>query len=502
MVRIPQKLKDPHDTALVAAIAGGDYEAAVAALRAGANVRGSREAAVLALYWAMLHDDGSRFLDLLVDAGADPKTRWQDATFVMIAAEQGALPMVRRLVELGVDPHAVHPRELGTALDIAIGREHQDVAHHLASLGVPELLADMRRFVAVVCKSWRGRAAWCSGPEVIINPRPSGWKFQAIGAPDGYTLTLWELKLRERLLRRLDDTWVSINDDAPPRHGPTGSKVGPLASCFLEAAVPVFRRTDGAPCSDDRLRAVCRSIEKDVVALQLAPGEQLLVAGDGLALSARGLDAAQAIGRRTLLESMAATLADMRPPRSPLRREPIAVRVGRVASKHAAPKAHRWGGAGTAATQCPACGVTAIPILRLDLRDPLLAGLGLRRRTYPVHWCIDCCDWGPLFFDLATEEPTAIGATEPPLPTDHEESDLMERDVTLATAHRKVASRIGGEPGWIQQDETPDCPRCGDPMAFVLQLAGTRDIDFCDEGRLYSFACPHCSVSATLIQSH
>lgn len=501
MVRIVRRLSDPRDTALVEAVAAGDLEAAAAALRAGANVKGRSEAAVHALHWAVLHDDGPGLLDLLAHADADPRATWQQRTFIMVAAEHGALPVVRRLVELGVDPHAADDQR-GTALDIAIARGSKDIAHYLASLGVPERHAGLRGFVAALRKSWGGRAAWCSGPVALVNPKPGAWTVQAQARLDGYRLVFWKVRLSERLLRRFEDTWITINSDDLPDQVRRGPRVEPLSSPFTALAVPVFRRTDGAPCDDDRLRAVCRSIEADVAALRLDKGEHLQIAGDALVLHARGLDAAQAIARRTILESMASTLADARPPRPPLRREPLAVKVGRGASTTGM---HRWGGQDSLATRCPACGAPATPILRLDLADPLLAGLGVKRRDYPVHWCTDCCDWGPLFFDLATDEPTAIGPAEAWEAGDEDLSTpVPAREVTLApaAARGKGGSRLGGEPGWLQEESTPDCPRCGDPMAFVLQLAGTRDIDFCDEGRLYSFACPACLVSATLIQSH
>ena len=31
-------------------------------------------------------------------------------------------------------------------------------------------------------------------------------------------------------------------------------------------------------------------------------------------------------------------------------------------------------------------------------------------------------------------------------------------------------TKLGGKPDWIQGDETPECPQCGDTMYFVAQI--------------------------------
>ena len=35
---------------------------------------------------------------------------------------------------------------------------------------------------------------------------------------------------------------------------------------------------------------------------------------------------------------------------------------------------------------------------------------------------------------------------------------------------RAVLGMVGGEPSWLQGDETPDCDACGQPMRFLAQL--------------------------------
>ena len=51
-------------------------------------------------------------------------------------------------------------------------------------------------------------------------------------------------------------------------------------------------------------------------------------------------------------------------------------------------------------------------------------------------------------------------------------------------------------------EETPGCPKCEKPMAFVLQLASDARISYDDMGMLYAFVCPECKIAASLVQSH
>jgi hypothetical protein len=57
--------------------------------------------------------------------------------------------------------------------------------------------------------------------------------------------------------------------------------------------------------------------------------------------------------------------------------------------------------------------------------------------------------------------------------------------------------RLGGEPDWLQADETPVC-RCGRPMAFVFSLdqAAADELNFGGLGVGYAFACSVCSSEA------
>lgn len=67
-----------------------------------------------------------------------------------------------------------------------------------------------------------------------------------------------------------------------------------------------------------------------------------------------------------------------------------------------------------------------------------------------------------------------------------------------------VPGRLGGEPDWLQGDETPDCPHRAGHMTFVAELADGRDFatsaNFGGGGRGYVFGCHPCGEAAFLWQ--
>jgi hypothetical protein len=61
--------------------------------------------------------------------------------------------------------------------------------------------------------------------------------------------------------------------------------------------------------------------------------------------------------------------------------------------------------------------------------------------------------------------------------------------------------KLGGSPDWIQSDETPDCPECGEPMDFYGQLDHLGSIESLkDEGMIYVFLCRECYATETVLQ--
>jgi hypothetical protein len=67
-----------------------------------------------------------------------------------------------------------------------------------------------------------------------------------------------------------------------------------------------------------------------------------------------------------------------------------------------------------------------------------------------------------------------------------------------------VLGRLGGEPDWIQGDETPDCPSCTARTTFTAELEEGSDFatsaNFGGGGRGYVFHCRPCSEAAFLWQ--
>jgi hypothetical protein len=78
----------------------------------------------------------------------------------------------------------------------------------------------------------------------------------------------------------------------------------------------------------------------------------------------------------------------------------------------------------------------------------------------------------------------------------------LHPDDTAAQA--PVLGRWGGEPDWLQNDETPNCPSCEADMAFVAELEEGHDFatsaNFGGGGRGYVFTCQPCSEAAFLWQ--
>lgn len=71
------------------------------------------------------------------------------------------------------------------------------------------------------------------------------------------------------------------------------------------------------------------------------------------------------------------------------------------------------------------------------------------------------------------------------------------------TSGREILGQLGGEPGWIQADDTPDCDECGEPMQFVAQLEEGPDMEtamnFGSGGSAYVFRCSCSRHSAKFL---
>ncbi|WP_323369185.1 DUF1963 domain-containing protein [Streptomyces alkaliterrae] len=70
---------------------------------------------------------------------------------------------------------------------------------------------------------------------------------------------------------------------------------------------------------------------------------------------------------------------------------------------------------------------------------------------------------------------------------------------------REALGQLGGEPSWLQGEETPDCPSCGRLMDLAMQLEEGRhhetSANFGGGGCGYAFVCEDCAKAAFLWQS-
>ncbi|MFG3227647.1 DUF1963 domain-containing protein [Kitasatospora sp. NPDC048194] len=68
---------------------------------------------------------------------------------------------------------------------------------------------------------------------------------------------------------------------------------------------------------------------------------------------------------------------------------------------------------------------------------------------------------------------------------------------------RHVLGQLGGEPDWLQGDETPDCPGCSQPMPLAVRLEegqhAATAMNF-GGGAAYAFACEPCTEAVFLWQ--
>jgi len=62
--------------------------------------------------------------------------------------------------------------------------------------------------------------------------------------------------------------------------------------------------------------------------------------------------------------------------------------------------------------------------------------------------------------------------------------------------------RLGGDPDWIQGDDTPSCS-CGKKMSFYGQLDSVGDkYNLADCGLIYVFVCWGCFETKSILQSY
>ena len=118
-----------------------------------------------------------------------------------------------------------------------------------------------------------------------------------------------------------------------------------------------------------------------------------------------------------------------------------------------------------------------------------------------------CEDWEPDSGGNAVliVEDGDLESVEPPVPeavrdtaygvklVDIDSSDYDQAREDWGEKRREVLGQMFGSPSWIQGDETPVCPHCGESMRFVAQLEEGPDYQTAmnfGSGAAYLFDCP------------
>ena len=84
-----------------------------------------------------------------------------------------------------------------------------------------------------------------------------------------------------------------------------------------------------------------------------------------------------------------------------------------------------------------------------------------------------------------------------PLNEEAERTGFKWADEEIGTRHR-----LGGEPSWVQDDRTPRCPQCQQPMTFYGQLDSIGDaFNIADCGLIYVFLCFDDFEATAVVQS-
>ena len=145
---------------------------------------------------------------------------------------------------------------------------------------------------------------------------------------------------------------------------------------------------------------------------------------------------------------------------------------------------------------CKECGGAMQFLAQLALPDCGIPSLAARNQLLLLFQCQNkpgmCDDWVPASGGNAACLVSLTGATTLPA--------VAPVVAVSAKPSRGVLGQVGGEPEWIQGDETPECA-CGARMRFVVQLSpeGGGGINFGDAGEGYAFVCEHCPEEASFL---
>lgn len=485
------------ETPLIRAAGNGRIEVVKFLLKHGADPRAHVQGRT-ALWHAAATGRSGEVIDALFEAGGDVNDPCDGCTPLMAAATFAPLPVVRRLVELGADIAAIDGTGVDGVLDYARKGKKPDVIAYLSKFGTKSARGPARDVAHAIAREFGGR------PKPVfdgffIDSSLSGFRCQFRISRPRCSVEISNLKVTDKNFRLGESAWLIIGSKPERGRGPCRE----ATKARQITGAPVYRSTDLGSIPDDAVLRFCKQHRRAVERLRLSEADELWIGDTYVQLTWTQSGELRPWDR---LKALGALVREIAPPQRKLfTREWLL----KPAAKSAGRAAHQLGGKLEEPLCCPHCRAATNLMAQIDLADPLLPKTALGARRVPVFWCLDCVEWDATFFDISARVPRPLDQTGKQIrPTELEtgDGDLPERRVTLVpVAAGKEAgrkSKLGGQPKWIQMDQTPDCPKCERPMAFVLQLAGDSRVSYGDEGMLYAFACPDCRITASLVQSH
>jgi ankyrin repeat protein len=488
-------------TPLMKAARGGHADVVQELLRRGAKVNRAIDDRT-AIFDAVSGSGNVATVMALVEGGADMHVDFHGETVLMAAAAGGHVPVVKKLIELGLDPEVRDARAGLSLLDYAKRGKSKEVVRFLNGLGATSERDTWQVLArALACEFGGKPAEHVSG--FLLNANFAERKAQFSIASDHVSLHVHGLKARQTEFQAVADSFLVFCRGSAEPSWAGGRKFVELKAASGIPGVKVFRLFE----VDDRLESfaqeICTKLRRSLKEFSLAESEALMLGGCSASLLCP-LQPMSSLQPRW--QKFAALLEDIyRPPA----KERVLFEQEWLLkpAKKGARTRHQLGGQFAKPVSCPHCESRSNLVAQIDLTDPALLGNPLPFGGLPVFWCLDCGEWGPDFFEFARGTVFALrGGKRLPPATDEGADDLDSRAVTVtpAASGKRAGrkSKLGGKPAWLQADDTPDCPKCEQPMGFVLQLASDSRVSFGDVGMLYTFACPECAVTASLVQSH
>lgn len=491
-----------EETPLIAAARRGSVDVAKLLVRRGANPNKKLKENT-PLHSAIAYAKSLEMVKALAEAGANVNVKFYDETMVIAAAKAGSLPILKWLVEMGVDPHARDKDHGTTALDEAKSGKHKDIVEWLKGAGVVGERDAARKLSRELAKEFGGKPVEHSHG-FLLNSKLAGYKCQFHLRAKSLGASVFGMKFADAEFALRNRGAITFSPEKPEsRFG----SMRPVAQATKALGTTVWRSPKTEGISDGFLKKFCTRQRDRFRELKLSGDEGVSVHAQAITSRWAHMDFDSLKPRLKIFADFITSICrKAEAQRQLFSKEWLLKAAPKSADKTSAPE-HSFGGKFDPPVACPECGNATNLMAQIDLSDPALPKTALKGMKLPVFWCLDCLEWDPAFFDLSGSAPRALdskGKIIAKKPKGNGEEDLPSRAVILAPVEKKAGlkSTVGGAPNWIQMDGTPDCPKCERPMAFALQLASDSRIAFGDMGLLYAFVCPECKTGASLVQSH